>query len=310
MNDVAPKPAARTAGHLRFLLRRYDYKIMWAGRAGRTQLDEIHQGAVAEVLASYLRRNADDANDHAIEGRQLKDRVGRALAGRTLSKETLDLFVNAFDMTEDDRRDLVALWTGSSKVFVLAGTEGVPPDVVETLKLPGYRPVSVHEHHVIGEAGLPIRHQTMQVLRALRNGVDRYRYHFDTDAVTVHTGPGCQEVLGPVHEVRPEIFSVDILLAKPLDTDDTISIEYTTTFDYRTAPEPIFRKAVQGRIESVDLRVQFSPRKTPHRIWWTVWETLDGPPVEQVSVDLDNQLTTQRYLEEMENIIAGFRWEW
>jgi hypothetical protein len=236
--------------------------------------------------------------------------VSRAVSGTSLSRKTLELFINAFAIAPDDEERLWRLWDGSGKIRVLTGSQAVPSELVTAVGQGGCRPVSVHEHHYVGEDGLPLRHRTLQVIEATVDNLDRYHYRFDTDALTVEVGQGCREISGPVYEIRKGIYSIDIVLASPLARGDTVTIGYTTTFDYLEPPKPELRKAAQGRIYSVNLRVEFHPDKLPTHVWWAVWNGIDGDTTSEEEVQLDAQYAAQRFLREMENTVVGFHWAW
>ena len=53
-----------------------------------------------------------------------------------------------------------------------------------------HRTVSLHELHVIGPDGLPARHRTIHVIRALRDGLESYTFRFDRREATVHAVRG------------------------------------------------------------------------------------------------------------------------
>ena len=86
-------------------------------------------------------------------------------------------------------------------------------------------------------------------------------------------------------------------------------MECETTFWYRTPPPPEFRRAASGRIENVDLRVQFHQLRLPSRVWWSEWPALDATPAVSEPVELDAEKGVRRALPAIERRVVGFRWE-
>lgn len=86
------------------------YRARWAALVEKTSDDEISQAAVAKVIVEHLR---EDGQDGQTDYRLLKDRVCRALSGRTLTPSMLRLFVEAFRFSQEDTRHLWALFLGA-----------------------------------------------------------------------------------------------------------------------------------------------------------------------------------------------------
>ena len=105
------------------------------------------------------------------------------------------------------------------------------------------------------------------------------------------------------------LYAVDIMLDQTLDVGETASMEYETTFWYRTPPPQEFRRASSGRIDNLDLRVQFHPLRLPAQVWWSEWPALDGPPATSEPVGLDVAKSVHRHLDAIERTVVGFRWE-
>ena len=145
------------------------------------------------------------------------------------------------------------LWEGSDRVRFLVGPRAVPPETAAAFGATRHRTVPVHERHFLGADGLPTRHETRQVIEATQDGLDRYPYRFDTDALTVEVGRGYSGLVGPLYHVDAGVYAVDIALEKPLRQAQTTTLEYTTTFHYRSAPNPEFRRAARERIDGVNI---------------------------------------------------------
>lgn len=122
------------AGYLRMLLgERAAYRSQWARLVEKTGTDEIGQTAVAKVIVEYVHRVGDGTGP--ADYRLLKDRVHRALSGSALTPVTLGLFVDAFRFSEQDARQLWAIFLGTAaeetqvipacKMLPLTAAEGV-----------------------------------------------------------------------------------------------------------------------------------------------------------------------------------------
>ncbi len=95
------------AEHLRtLLLDREAYRARWQCLAINTPPGLISQAAIAQVIANHLRQTG-----RAQPYRTLKDRIYRALSGKVLALETLELFATAFQFHEADVRQMQGLLT-------------------------------------------------------------------------------------------------------------------------------------------------------------------------------------------------------
>src|SRR5262249_18396056 len=144
---------------------------------------EISQAAVARVISDYLRfagRSADTEGDH----RRLKDRVNRALTGRALTPDTLQCFVRAFAMSDEDARQLWSSFSGSSPSQVNEVLEPAPHTS------PKFETIALSETHSLGPDGQPLGHLTIQRIRALEDGASSYPVRFDNGIVAVKVANG------------------------------------------------------------------------------------------------------------------------
>jgi hypothetical protein len=276
----------------------------WEHRAVRRGRGPVNRSAVQQVLAEYLWDSGEHPDTDQELPRRLKDRVGRALSGRELSPRTLGWFVRAFELTDEQAEKLWRLLAGTRPAGRTA-TRRPGPGALGTA---GHRTVAVHELHVVGADGLPAEHRTFQVVKALRDGVTHYRYRFDTDAASVVVKRG--GTAGPVVELEDGLFAVDIAFHRPLHRGETASLEYLTCFDYRRAPPPELRRAMQRKVDSFELRVQFHPRKLPQAVTWAEWAGLTGPVTAERPVALDGDCATHTYLRGVGNTVVGYRWVW
>lgn len=307
------------AAYLRqLLLRPGAYRRLWEPHVVRERRGEINQLAVAEVLAEHLWSYPRTAGDTDVMPRQLKDSVSRALSGRLLSRPLLALFIDAFCISDAEADRLWRLWNGSVSVAVLSGRRAVSPqlesDVRAAMGPRRHRTLSLHDHIEIGPDALPARTRTMQVIEAIEPGTDRIPYLYDTNALTLETGQGCQGVSRQLYRIGEELFATSILLAKVLNVGETSTLEYWTTYQYEGEPVDSslrqHRRAVMAFVENVDMRVQFHPRRLPAGLWWATWDGVDGDVIEQEQVGLDMQHSAHRYLRSIERTVVGFHWAW
>jgi hypothetical protein len=176
--------------------------------------------------------------------------------------------------------------------------------------LPVHRTVSLHEWHLLGPDGLPLRHRTVHVLRALRPGVRRYTMFFDSHEARVRAVRGARA--GAPRAVEEGLTAVDLELHRPLDAGETASLEYETEFEWRSVPPPRMRRGMRQRVERLDMRVEFSAERLPERLEWAVWDGF-GPDArvraaEEVLLDAD--CAAHRFLDAAEGVTVGFTWRW
>ncbi len=284
----------------------------------RSRPGAITQLAVAEVLARYLWSYPRIAGDEDVLPHQLKDTVSRALSGRLLSRSALSLFIDAFGFSDQEADRLWQLWEGSGTISILSGRRAVTTRTEQDLHTAigprRHQTLSLHDHVHVGADGLPARARTLQVIEAIADGLDRIPYLYDTKALTLEVGQGCTDLTGELYQVSDDVFGTYISLARALDVGETSTLEYWTTYHY--APDPLdarqreYRRAVMGRLENFDIRVEFHPDKLPAGVWWASWDGLEGEIIEQVPVALDSQHSVHRYLRFIEKTVAGFHWSW
>lgn len=291
-----------TSRRLRELLLDKQYADRWRPYVGRRQAHALHQSSICHVIADYLVDNQLQPDDDDL-ARKLKDRVHRALAGQSLSLGTLRWFIEAFEMTPHDTADLLALAGPKAPNCTVIGGSVVGRG---TLPQRHHHTVSLHEWHRVGPDGLPESHRTVHVIRA-NDRLERYPYIFDTDAASVRVVQGGRA--GQPYALDNGLYAVDIVLTRPLSPGETASMEYETTFWYRTPPPPEFRRASSGRIDNIDLRVQFRHLRLPVQVWWSEWPALDAAPALNEPLRLNADKSVHRYLDSVENTVVGFRWE-
>jgi hypothetical protein len=299
------------------LLKPGAYREAWEKHVVRARHDSINQLAVAEVLARHL---SDEAmtRDPDIMPRQLKDTVSRALSGRLLSKPALALFIDAFGFTDDETDRLWRLWNGAATISVLSGSRAVPATAEQDLRqLLGprrHQTVTLHDHLTVGADGRMARARTLQVIEAIEAGTDRIPFLYDTSLLTLEVGQGCAGLSGELRQIGPDMFATDILLARTLGLGDTITMEYLATFRYPGDPddphERQYRRAVMGRLENFDMRIEFDPARRPARLWWATWDGVDGDVLSQEEAALDSQHSAHRFMRSLHRAVVGFHWDW
>jgi hypothetical protein len=310
VRELAVVRSAREAGlrqagrYLRELLRREPYRRRWL-RYGAERERDVHQVAVAKVLAAYLQQSGSD-----VEPAQLTRRVSRALRGEVLSRDTLGLFIEAFAISPEDAGTLWSQWRGTELARVVTGD--LPAlSSTETGQPPRFATIMLHEFHYLGPDGRPLRHRTLHSIRALRDGLASYRYGFDTSEVTVdRIGGG---VPGPPYQRSPNIWAFDIDLARTLPSGGEHSLEFEFTFHYSAGPvEPCLRRVAHERFENVAIRVEFHPDRLPRQVWWAEWQDYRVPDpaiLHRQAVTLDAEHAAYHRLDVLDRAVAGFVWE-
>lgn len=266
----------------------------------------LSQAAVARALAMHLWDYGERPDSDTDLPRRLRDLVGRALSGQVLTPATLEWFVDAFDISFADQHRLTNLLVAARETPKAPGASsiGVAPRLLSS-----HRTLSLHEHHYLGPDGAPEHHETLQVIEAMANGLDRLRYVFDTSNVVVEAILGGR-VDGPVYPWGDDLFAVDIRLVRPLRRKQTTTLRYETTFNYSTPPAPELRRGASGRINNLDLRVQFHPDRLPRSVSFSNWPLLVSEPSQVWEVPLETDHSVHRYLTSVEQSVVGFTWTW
>lgn len=176
---------------------------------------------------------------------------------------------------------------------------------------PAHRTVALHEWHRIGPDGLPVRHRTIQVIRALRPGLRSYTYRFDRRDAEVELVLGATPS-EPYDDEIPGLTAVDLVFPRPLDVGETTSFEYVTVFHWQSVPPPRFRRAARSAVEHLDVRVVFDRGRLPVEVEWGLWSgfTADAPMRAAEHVELDTNHAVQRFVEQLQGRTVGFTWTW
>lgn len=293
---------AQAAAYLRMLLvRPGEPRAVWQKYAPEVPPGQIDVGAAAEVLA----RHTTDR-----QAAELMTAVRRALDGTALDQPTLDLFIDAFEVSPRHAGRLRDIIRGTDSVRVITGDFLPAPELLEQSGPPGYETLALHELHTLGPDGLPAEHQTIQAIKSTVDRLESYPYRFDTDELVVEVIRGGR--LGDrVYRLTETLFGVDIMLAPPLGPDETALMHYRTTFLYRTPPEPEFRRGVMHSTKDITIWVKFHPDRLPSRVWSARWDRLDHAQiVDQQQVELDGEFSVHTRFDAVEQAIVGFHWSW
>jgi hypothetical protein len=276
-------------------------RAVWEAFAPGARPAEIDAAAVAKVLraASPHDRDSDDED--------LVNVVRGALDGTSLCPDTLERFIEPFDLGPRHATRLREVFNGSDCVRVIVGSELA--DLHRQIGPPRHDTLALHEMHTLGPDGLPAEHQTIQAIKSTVDSLDTYPYRFDTDQLVVEVVRGGR--VGDIYRVTESLYGVDIVLDRPLARGETALMHYRTTFAYRTAPPPEFRRGVLGTMRDVTLWVQFHPDRLPARVWLGRWDRLDHATIlEQHLVEMDGDFSVQVRYDEVEDAIVGFYWAW
>jgi hypothetical protein len=291
------------AQRLTALLAEPRYLRSWQ-RHSSVRRGELSRAAVAAVLAAHLFETGEVDWEH--RPRSLENRVGRALNGDRLSGRTLELFIAAFQMTDEHADELRGLLHGRATTdqlvvaTALSGERPMPKRTARTLQ--------VAEHHEVGADRSPHHHVTRQLLEAVEE-TDRYHYAFDTAhaAVSVLTGGT------PVDAFRvpgTSLYVVEILLAERLLPGQTTHLEYRTSFAYPEPPAPEFRRGVSAGVRHLALTVRFDPAARPREVLRACWDDVAATePAEAEPVELVGGQTSLEVVPDGECVI-GYTWRW
>jgi hypothetical protein len=273
-------------------------RSVWEKHAPGTRPAVLDPVAVADVLRAHAPIDIPATDAAAL--------VRDALNGDAVTSTTLDLFVDAFDLGARHAGRLHNLLNGSDSVRVIIGDS---LDLLRHVGPPRHATIALHELHTLGPDGLPAEHQTIQVIKSTVDTLDAYPYRFDTDELAVEVIRGGH--VGDVYRLNDNLYGVDIVLERPLSVDETALMHYRTTFLYRTAPPPEFRRAVLGTMTDVTLWVQFNPQRLPARVWLGRWDRLDDASLlDNTEVELDGEYSVQARFDRVEDAIIGFHWSW
>jgi hypothetical protein len=281
------------------------YRRLWRTHVRRAHSD-LSQAAVAEVIALHLWDSGERSESATSLARELKDRVSRALSGTALSSQTLAWFIAAFDMDEGDESRLWATFSGKENPGL--GISHTLRRRREMIRRQCHRTVSLVERYRVGANGSLAVRRTLHTIRAVEDGVDIYIFNHEPQASNIQVLHGGD--IGRRHEYGGGLFSVEIILDKPLAKSEATALEYRTYFAPGFVCPAEVRRAAFARAENIDLAVDFDGPRRPQRAWWCVWDDhFGGNPVQESAVSFRNG-AIRRYVPFIEETVVGFRWEW
>lgn len=290
------------------LIANPQYRRRWKSLVKRERDDEPSQAAVAEVLALHLWDSGERADTQTSLARGLRDRVRRALSGEKISPETLTWFIQAFGMNDRDEHSLWGTYAGS-KIQEDSGIAHTLRNPREMAKRQWHRTIALFERYRLDDKGWLVSRHTMHTIMALEDGVDSYLFNHEPDAAAVEIIHGGR--LGTHYEYGNGLRSDDIVLSQPLQRGQVISLEYLTSYRTFGQHRTEVRRPARARSQNIDVALQFNAEFLPRYVWWAVWEDhLDGGPVREQPVDLDERYTVHQFVPFIEQTVVGFRWEW
>jgi hypothetical protein len=320
MSGVSQIQGQRAAAeYLReLLLKPGRYRDAWQSRVARPRDDVINQMAVAETIVGQLTSLPGHPGEAQMMPYQLRETVSGALAGLQLSKQTIELFVDAFGFSEHEAERLRRLWAGTARISVLSGSHAVSTqaerDLVHELGPRKHQTLSLHDHVWVGADRRIDRVRTLHVVEAAVDGLDRIPFLCDTNVMTLDVGHGCERVSGDVRKIGDDVFATEIILIGSLDLGETLPLEYWISYRYPGDPtdpgEREYRRAVMRSVDNLDVRVEFHPDMLPAQIWWAHWDGVDGAVLNRQLVSLDAQHSAHRFLRSLKRTVAGFYWTW
>lgn len=281
-------------------------RSLWEQHCADPAAAEIDAAAVATVLRRFEDhqsggRTGDATDADAQLVREVLD------GGRGADADTLERFIAAFGLGPRHADQLRALLRGSDSVRVISGH--ALAELHRQAGPPEHTTLAVHEMHTLGPDGVPVEHQTIQVIESTVEECRAYPVRFDTDELVVEVVRGGR--VGDLFRLSDTLYGVDIDLDRPLRRGESTLMHYRLSFGYRTAPPPEFRRGVLGTMKDVTLWVQFHPGRLPARVWLGRWDRLDHATViEEQQVELDNEYSVQARYDQVEDAIVGFHWAW
>lgn len=264
------------------------------------------------MLSRHLWETGERDESEGALHRTLRDTVSRALNDGPISAPTLQLFIAGFSMLTEHERHLWRRYAEDEPDRGSGAATERDPAAAARAPVPrsSYRTISVTERHLIGADGLPVEHETAQVVEAIEP-LERFSFIFDTDSASVQVlHGGTASASYPTD--RPGLYAVDIQLPEPCLPGRTASVGYRSIFHYWVAPPREFRRMLRRDIRSALIQVQFHPDRVPTSVSWSTWSALDADPTSTESAQLGADLGVHRYLtdDQIRDEIVGFTWEW
>lgn len=276
--------SARTAATGRLLsnLLETTYFRKWRATGGRQRGEGINQRAVARVIADYLidkgHRPETDLKLHE----QIKNTVNLALNGKRITGQTLDHFIAAFEMEEEDAERLWAALGGTDtqrvhvESFNMATGESRPWHP-EPRKLDDFQPQAgfysetAEACYHVNEDGLIYKGERLRVIRATQSGFQIYRWGVVENPDTFLPKSIRLGVEPPAEVIRVTQFAVngyswEIRLPRPLDEGETYPLRFTKIIEATGLCSPwVSSRTRNGKPPKLSVIFE-GPQ--PSRVWW------------------------------------------
>ena len=196
------------------------YRRLWLARVERDRDSDINLAAVSRVLSEYLWEAGERPDTDLDLPRDIKDRVRRALTGQYLTAETLNWFVRAFEMTDDDEESLWATYTRRSLDRGISHTMVAPRPMAKPQR---HRTLALFERYIIDPAGRLRERHTYHVILAMEDGVDSYMFNHEADVDAIRVAH--QGRVGGHYEYGGGLQADEILIGRTLRKGESASIE-------------------------------------------------------------------------------------
>lgn len=302
--DRRPSTATQTSQLLReLLLSRPEYRRRWQEQGKRRRADSISRAGVAQVIALYLWRSGERPDSKTSLPRDIKDRIRRALAGESITPQTLTWFVEAFDMDRRDESSLWAAFAGDRDKHV-----GISYTITTDRELAlrqRHRTIALFLRYAIGADRSFVECRSLHTIMALEDGVDVYPFSHEPEVNRIEVLHGGS--LGPRYTHGDGLVTDAVALERKLWTGETIALEYACQFPPGDYSATEIRRSAHGRTENVDIAVRFDGSALPRSVSWAVWaDDRDGPPVSEEPASLDNRHSARRFIRFIEETVVGF----
>jgi len=256
----------------------------WIFKAQRMRQGKLNARAIAVVLADYVYKGQATPNNV----RQLRDKTDRMLNKGILTRETLDLFIAAFKMSDEDAAELKSLMPRTTKL----------PSV---LTAPAFTVLSLRDVCFVNDHGVPQEQRTTLFVAAGPHGLSRYQVFFDTNRVA------CEAHDSTVSKLREagKDWAATIALRVPLAPGERAELSYAARFGYQR-PHPYYVRTATQPMSDVTVEVKFSRGVTYDRVTRLLHITETGGGIEEVYKPANGAVTC--HAEFLQEVSMGFRW--
>jgi len=304
------RAVAATGELLRQLMKLHSsYRRQWESAGRRFRSNEPSHAAIAQLIAEYLWEIGERPDSETDLPRRLRDRIRRALRGEQISGETLNWFIGAFDMSDEDSTKLWAAFSGDDATSMIEGITDTVYIPRPMAKRQWHRTITLFEKYYFARDRSYFRRHTLQIIQAIEDGVDSYLYNHEPYATHIRVLYGGK--LGTHYEYGDGLVSDDIMLGRALRTGQRIAVEYETSYGASANFPTEVRRAVRARVENLDFAIQFDQENPPTTLWFSVWsDHYLGDPVRKEPLTLDAHGAAHRFVAFAQQTVLGFSWQW